>query len=358
MPRSSGLRRGPTTLAALCAAFALTAPGAGAADAACDVTGAPRVVAIGDVHGAYENFVAVLRLAGLVDEKTRWSGGKTHLVQTGDVVDRGADSRKALDLLMRLEGEARKAGGRVHALLGNHEVMNLLGDLRYVSAEDYASFRTPRSEELRESLLRLLIAENQKQAREKDAAFDEAGFRERFLKETPLGYVERSQAFGAQGEYGRWLRKRPAVVRIDGVLFLHGGISPGVAPLGCAAINETVRGEVSDRIAELRAAPASSLAAREDGPLWYRGLASEDESAFAPSLDEILKAMGARAIVVGHTVTRNGRIGTRFGGRVVTIDAGMLPAFGGHLAALEISPRGMSVLYSDGREALSAEAAR
>src|SRR5688572_22136123 len=92
--------------------------------------GVRRIVAFADVHGAYPELVSVLREAGVVDEALRWQAGETHLVSTGDLVDRGADSRKVLDLLMRLEGEASKAGGAVHVLLGNHEVMNLVGDLR------------------------------------------------------------------------------------------------------------------------------------------------------------------------------------------------------------------------------------
>src|SRR5690349_13947042 len=99
-----------------------------------------RIVAVGDVHGDYSQLVNVLQAAGVIDRKNKWTGGKTHLVQTGDVLDRGPDSRKAMDLLMELETQALKAGGRVHALLGNHETMNLYGDLRYVSKEEYASY--------------------------------------------------------------------------------------------------------------------------------------------------------------------------------------------------------------------------
>src|SRR5262245_19810729 len=88
----------------------------------CDVRTAERVVAVGDVHGAFDPFVSILRAANLIDARNRWSGGKAVLVQTGDVVDRGADSRKALDLLRKLEGEARRAGGAVYPLLGNHEL--------------------------------------------------------------------------------------------------------------------------------------------------------------------------------------------------------------------------------------------
>ena len=112
--------------------------------------GVERIVAIGDVHGDYEQFVALLDSAGLINAKQEWTGGKTHLVQTGDVLDRGPESRKVMDLLMRLEREARKAGGYVHALIGNHEAMNMYGDLRYVSPEEYAAFRDEKSEKKRD----------------------------------------------------------------------------------------------------------------------------------------------------------------------------------------------------------------
>src|SRR3954454_15567465 len=112
-------------------------------------TGVERVVAVGDVHGDYTDFVSVLRAARLIDDKGKWIGGKAHLVQTGDVVDRGADLRKVLDLLMSLEKQAAKAGGQVHALIGNHEAMNLYGDLRYTTPGEFAAFRTGQSEEVR-----------------------------------------------------------------------------------------------------------------------------------------------------------------------------------------------------------------
>ena len=95
-----------------------------------------RIVAIGDVHGAYDALLETLQVAEVIDSELAWSGGKTHLVFTGDLLDRGAQSRRVMDLVMRLEKEARRRGGRVHLLLGNHEVMNLNGDLRYVAEEE------------------------------------------------------------------------------------------------------------------------------------------------------------------------------------------------------------------------------
>jgi hypothetical protein len=110
----------------------------------------PRIVAIGDIHGHFEGFVAILREAGLIDEQRRWTGGRAVLVQTGDYTDRGAGVRDVFDLLMALEDQAERAGGRVVTLLGNHEVMNLLGELRDVTPEICETFADERSEARRE----------------------------------------------------------------------------------------------------------------------------------------------------------------------------------------------------------------
>jgi hypothetical protein len=162
----------------------------------------------------------------------------------------------------------------------------------------------------------------------------------------------------ASGEYGRWLRGHPVVARVNGVVFVHGGLTPEVAALGCRAINETVRREITTDVDKTRRDPQSTLAAAANGPLWYRGLAGEDEATLAPKLEQVLRAMDARAIVVGHTVTKTGRIQERLGGQIVMIDVGMSPFYdGGHLAALEVLPNArMTALYPDTREPLPAPA--
>jgi hypothetical protein len=343
---------------ALVAAMSLAAVAARAADDPCRVPDAPRVVAVGDVHGSYDSLVTVLRFAGILDAKGKWAGGKAHLVQTGDLLDRGKDTRKVLDLLMRLEGEARKAGGRVHALLGNHEVMNILGDLRYLNAEEYASFRTPDSEALRDAFLRSALERARDNARAAGQPFDDAAFRSKFLTEVPPGLVERTQALSSQGRYGKWLRQRPVVAKVNGVVFVHGGLTPEVAALGCEAINAQVRRELTDDVAKTKEAPLATLAAGENGPLWYRGLAKDDESMLAPQVDQVLQSIGARAVVVGHSVTGDGRIRARFGGRVFGIDVGMGDVYGGNLAAIEVGADGsVSALYPDRREELTPPAA-
>ena len=105
-------------------------------------TGVDRVVAIGDLHGDYGQYIEVMKSAGLINKSGKWIGGETHLVQTGDVTDRGADSRKIIDHLVKLSKQAKKKGGYVHLLIGNHETMNVIGDLRYVSPGEYAAFAT------------------------------------------------------------------------------------------------------------------------------------------------------------------------------------------------------------------------
>jgi hypothetical protein len=336
----------------------VAAPPGQAADDPCRVPDAPRVVAVGDVHGAYDGLLAILRFTGLADEKGRWTGGKTHLVQTGDLLDRGKDARKVLDLLMRLEGEAGKAGGGVHALLGNHEVMNMLGDLRYVDVAEYQAYREPESEPRRDHYYEAVLDRAQKSAKAAGQAFDANAFRAKFLQQVPLGFVERTAALSAEGRYGKWLRQRPVMAKVDGVVFVHGGLTPEVAALGCEELNARVRRELNEDMEQTRKEPLSTLAAGENGPLWYRGLAQDDEAILAPRVEQVLRSLEARAIVVGHSVMDDGRIHARVGGRVVGIDIGMGEVYGAHLGALEVGPDGrLTALYPDRREELVRPAA-
>lgn len=115
-----------------------------AAEIPCTWTGIESIVAVGDIHGDYENFLSLLKGANLVSDDLRWIGAKTHLVQIGDIMDRGPGAKDALDLLMRLEKEALAAGGMVHTLLGNHEELNITGRALeypdYVTVEQFISF--------------------------------------------------------------------------------------------------------------------------------------------------------------------------------------------------------------------------
>jgi hypothetical protein len=333
----SGIR---CALVALAALALFVTPPAGrrvdAADSPCAIDGVERIVAIGDVHGAYDRLVTILRAAEIIDARRQWSGGKTHVVQLGDIVDRGPDSRKALDLLQGLDRAAARAGGAVHVLLGNHEIMRMLGDLRFTAPGEYAAFAGARSEEIRQRFVESAPAAE----------------REQLLKETPLGSLEMRVAFGREGPYGKWLRTLNGVMMINGVLFVHGGISPAVAALSCDEINDTVRRELTADLDQTRTAPLSSLAAREDGPFWYRGLTQAETP--ASQVDDLLASQGARAIVLGHTVAAGGRIAPRFDGRIFQIDTGMQPAYvpTGAAAALEIVRGVFTAIYEDRRDVL------
>ncbi len=324
-------------VAAVVASWAAVSTFAGQKRLPCEYQGVERIVAVGDIHGAYDRYVEILKAAGVVDARARWVAGRTHLVQTGDMVDRGADARKVLDFLEDLGNRARRAGGDVHVLLGNHEIMRMLGDLRYVSPGEYAAFATSRSVEVRTRYLQTLTDDE----------------RAKLPADLPLGYAELRAAFGRNGQYGRWLRRLDTVIRVNGVVFMHGGLSPEVGLMPCNVINDTVRRELTTDIDKTRAAPLESLAARRDGPVWYRGL-SEESAELAPKLDEILNVQGARAIVVGHTVQRDGRIQMHFGGKVFSIDTGMQPLYvpTGRASALEIKDGVFTAIYTDRRDVL------
>jgi hypothetical protein len=307
---------------------------AAGASAQHEFQGAGRVVAVGDIHGGYDQFTAILRSAGVIDKRNRWAAGKTHLVQIGDMVNRGPASRKVMDLLMNLEGQARRAGGRVHVLVGNHEAMNLYGDLRYNVPADWAAYRSPDAVGLRESFWEASVP----QAKRADAAF-----RKQWEAEHPLGWVEHRQAFAPNGRYGKWLRERPAAVKIDNLVFIHGGISPKYASWTINRFNEAVSAELRD-FSRLE----GGVVLDSDGPLWYRGLAEAPEEELAAHVDRVLENLGARHIVIGHTPSLEG-IKPRFGGKVLPIDVGISPSYGGRQECLVVEGGVLRVLDAEGK---------
>lgn len=282
-------------------------------------TGVQRVVVFGDLHGEADKFEAMLRDAGLVDTNGNWAGGQTHFVQLGDVPDRGPNSRAILDHLMRLEPQARRAGGYVHALIGNHEAMNFLGDLRYTSAGEFASYVDGGSAHRRElyyqrtvDYLRAHPTPGQRQT------FDDA-YRRQWEATHPLGYVELRAAWSANGVYGRWIAQHDAVIRINDIVFMHGGIGPTYPAADRASLN----GAVHDALrGHPQSGPLGDILENENGPLWYRGLAVNAETSEQTNVDALLQRFGAAHIVVGHT-KRAPLVLPRFGGKVILTDIAM-----------------------------------
>ena len=300
----------------------------------------PRIVAIGDLHGDFAAWRSIASDARLIDARGRWTGGRATLVQTGDVVDRGPDSLGILRDLMRLQREANRAGGRVIALVGNHEAMNVTGDLRYVPTSDFAAFATAASPRLRERVYARNAAAIEAAYRRGDPAITPSAARQRWLAATPLGMLERQAAWQPNGSIGRWIVRNPAVVMLEGTLFVHGGLSVEYAKLPLDEINRRVAASLTTRETGPEAIINDPL-----GPLWYRGLATREASeqeppaATRPPIEEelaaVLGAYGAQRIVFGHTPVLSG-IALLHGGRLARIDTGISAHYGGKLSWLEI----------------------
>jgi len=322
------------------------------------VDDAARVVAIADIHGAFDAMVETLQRTRVIDDERKWSGENTHLVIVGDILDRGPKSRDAMDLLIQLEAEAASAGGAVHVVIGNHESMNLIGDLRYVSKAEYAAFAPDETPEERQ---RWFEAYTKRHADDSSPG----GLQEKFEQEFPAGFFALRRAFRPDGVYGRWLLTKPVIAVVNSTAFVHGGLSPLVAELGLDGVNRGLKEELvqyvnalqvltnagillptdshydtenllNDFMPALDEAPdvleAVATARRlgqsdlfdADGPLWYRGSVSCGGLIEEYRLDAALEAIGANRVVVGHTPTPNRKVLQRFDGRLIEIDTGML----------------------------------
>jgi hypothetical protein len=351
----------------------------------------PRIVAIGDVHGAGDAFVSILQKAGIIDAQKRWSGGTAILVQTGDLLDRGQDVRQVLDLLMALETQATAAGGRVQSVLGNHEIMNLIGDTRDVAPELYQQFADAKSEQKREDAFQTASKLNG------GSSIDKA----EWMTAHPLGYLEYREAFAANAPYGKWLRSKPIAAEIGGTIFLHGGINSEFTTDSVDNLNKRVRRELTEFEAGFRwlqqhdlAAPFSTLseivkAAQNEwvkldakrkgdaltdedineakllvpilkidssallsanGPLWFRGYSTWTDQEGSQLMPALLKKYKVKRFVTGHTPQPSGQIRARFGDTLFLIDTGMLdgkfyPA--GRPSALEIHGDTVTPIYVD-----------
>src|SRR4029077_15343366 len=145
-------------------------------------------------HGDYDAFQALLSQAGLIDAKGHWSGGKTVFVQLGDAVDRGSRSRDIVLELQQLQKEASKAGGKVVALIGNHEAMNMEGDLRYVTPADFQTYATPNSQSVHDQTFKANKDKLTAAWRKDNPQLTDEQIKARFDQQYPLGYFEQRAA--------------------------------------------------------------------------------------------------------------------------------------------------------------------
>ncbi|MFO1408412.1 MAG: metallophosphoesterase [Steroidobacteraceae bacterium] len=370
---------GSAALALLLATTA-SSPAAAADAPQFEWNGVERVVAFADVHGAYDELVALLQSQGIVGADLHWAGGRTHLVSLGDLLDRGDDSRKVMDLLMRLQQESAAAGGQVHVVVGNHEAMNVLGDLRYVSRGEYASYQADEDAAERDTRRAEWLA--------RDPGRTAADFDRQF----PPGYFGHRRLLGPDGRYGRWILAQPVMIRVNDAVYLHGGPSRLLVGRDVASIDRDYAAAFANYVAAESAARGAGLVQFEDpyarrpdlararlaampegparaaaaplvdrlaaadddpmlnatGPNWYRGTALCNECAEADVLQPFLAGAGAKRAVLGHTVARNGTAVSRFDGTVVKLDAGMnARVYHGRPAALVSDAAGVRVAYAN-----------
>ncbi len=248
-------------------------------------TNAPaRIIAIGDLHGDYGAFEALLNEAGLTDKRGRWTGGETILVQTGDVPDRGPDSLKIIQRLQELQKKAPRKGGQVVTLVGNHEAMNVTGDLRYVHPEEYKAFVNRNSRQRREATYEANRDAIEEFYLEQDSTLSSNDIKAKWFEATPLGKLEHQREWRPDGDVGEWIAGNPAVAIIGDTLFVHGGISQEYTSLSVTEMNAMTRDALV-----ARAAGPGSILYDEKGPLWYRGnvrVASEEAAAMENSAAE------------------------------------------------------------------------
>ena len=316
----------------------------------------PSLFSLSDIHGDRLRLGECLRLGNITDTRGVWHApAGTVLVHTGDAIDRGPATLDVLDHLQALQKNASAARSSMVFLLGNHEVMNLMGDLRYVPDADIESFK---------------------------------------------GHAARARAFASDGVVGRWLLEHFRVCHLArDTVFVHAGIHPKWLASdagGCDGLNERAAAELRQLVPstyELDVAAAqphddamltryavwqkarahsrsggpntenrtNTLASSSqevmltdgDGPVWYRGYALEPESVACPLLEVALQQLGARRMVVGHTIQEApvGRMRARCGGSLVLTDTGSSRAFNGWLgsgdraAILALDEDGYSAMY-------------
>ncbi|HEY2648461.1 MAG TPA: metallophosphoesterase [Puia sp.] len=236
-----------------------------------------KIIAFSDIEGEFEAFRNLLIGNQVIDEKYQWTFGKGHLVICGDLFDRGRDVAAELWLLYKLEGEAKEQGGYVHVILGNHDIMNLSGDFRYVQPK--------------------------------------------YFERAKMMGTNYFNLYNSKTELGRWLLTKNLIEKISSGLFLHAGISPAVLALQWPIykINADCR-EYYDNALEADKFPDKNMWRLFDGeyaPFWYRGYFLEPRASQG-LVDSTLAFYQVKKIIVGHDIIDS--VASFYQGKVIGID--------------------------------------
>ncbi len=274
------------------------------ADPSFQLPAAERVVAIGDLHGDVSALRAALRLACAIDYAGHWVGKTLVVVQTGDQLDRGDDEPQIIELFARLRSEAQNAGGAVHVLNGNHEVMNVQADFRYVTPDGFHDFSGGHPDALHAQLTAGLAPEQR----------------------------GRTAAFLPGGEVAKRLSVQPIALQIGGNVFVHGGVLEQHLRYGLGRINQ----EAAAWMAGAPTEPAPTSLSNQRAPIWVRDYSDGTPAAEScAELGRVLSALSAQRMVVGHTVQKPG-INSACDGKVWRIDVGLSRFYGSKPSVLEI----------------------
>ena len=290
-----------------------------------------RIVAIGDLHGNLEALCNILLERALINEEGKWIGENSHLVLMGDLVGGHKHSRLLLNFVMRLEEEAKARGSRVHAILGNHDILPVQKNFRKFSLSE-----------------------------------------KKFYKEYPVPGAEGTKvhhAFRGNALYAKWIRERNTMVQIGDTLFVHAGIGTWALHALPDAINATVRAWVRfwQGIAEKPPKKTVWAAGRpedergsdsETGPVWlraFREVRSSDgnqpkEGPSKEELEQILSKLAVKRVVVGHSPVSSAEIVTShpyYQDRIVMIDTRVSDEKHGTLSALEIRGEILTTHYPE-----------
>ena len=256
-----------------------------------------KLYAIGDIHGDFNAFILVLKKANLIDHDYHWCGKNAHVVQVGDILDRkirdveysDEDSEfKIISLILKLQLESYIAGGGFHPIIGNHELMNILGMFDYVSPLGIAHFK---------------------------------------------GLEGRRNYFKIGGDFCKYLSCGwNPIVKIGEFIFCHGGIKTEISnKYNIEDINFIMRDTLYGNSVHLHKQYFSELFVDQDSILWNRSystdLSQKKNNNLELSLDNTLKKYNAKYMIVGHTPQENG-IKSKFNGKVICIDTAMSEAFG------------------------------
>jgi hypothetical protein len=237
-----------------------------------------KIFVVGDVHGKYTALVNLLVNNKVIDADLNWIFGEGQLVFLGDIFDRGSSVTETLWFMYELEIQARNSGGDVQLLLGNHEIMALTGDDRYLDFKyDY------------------------------------------FTQYTQVFYF---QLFEKNTLLGRWLRSKNVIVRINDCLFTHAGISPQFAAYNYAdsEVNSRVQKYLGSDYRIQKGSPEDMILGPV-GPQWYRGYMNRSNSATEITqqfVDDYLGSKGLNRMVLGHN--EQSTINASYNGKIISAD--------------------------------------